>query len=58
MTSVIQVLLLDHPRKRIRDTAKYKPFQEKVKVIGTLVKYVRLLFEVNMKIFQRFDVEV
>ncbi|CAB3991012.1 Cationic trypsin-3, partial [Paramuricea clavata] len=25
------VLLLDHPRKRIRDTAKYKPFQEKVK---------------------------
>ena len=27
-----QVLLLDHPRKNIRDTAKYKPFQETVKV--------------------------
>ncbi|XP_028394840.1 RNA exonuclease 4-like [Dendronephthya gigantea] len=27
----LKVLLLDHPRKRIRDTAKYKPFQEKLK---------------------------
>ncbi|KAJ7392102.1 REX4, RNA exonuclease 4 [Desmophyllum pertusum] len=27
----LEVLLLDHPRKNIRDTAKYKPFQEMVK---------------------------
>ncbi|KAL9978571.1 hypothetical protein ACROYT_G016104 [Oculina patagonica] len=27
----LEVLLLDHPRKNIRDTAKYKPFQEIVK---------------------------
>ncbi|CAB4016909.1 RNA exonuclease 4 [Paramuricea clavata] len=31
LMNFLQVLLLDHPRKRIRDTAKYKPFQEKVK---------------------------
>ncbi|CAH3045551.1 unnamed protein product [Porites lobata] len=27
----LAVLFLDHPRKNIRDTAKYKPFQERVK---------------------------
>lgn len=27
-----QILLLDHPKKKIRDTQKYKPFKKAVKV--------------------------
>lgn len=28
----LQVLLLDHPRRKIRDTQKYKPFKSQVRV--------------------------
>lgn len=28
----LKVLFLDHPRKHIRDTAKYKPFQQRMRV--------------------------
>lgn len=29
---LFQVLFLDHPKKKIRDTQKYKPFKSQVKV--------------------------
>ena len=44
-----QVLLLDHPRKDIRDTAKYKPFQEMVKVRSSFE--FSLSLSLVMKIF-------
>lgn len=41
-----QVLFLDHPKKKIRDTQKYKPFKSQVKVLtmsGALYVTVVLL---------------
>lgn len=29
---MFQILLLDHPKKKIRDTQKYKPFRKIAKV--------------------------
>ena len=33
VTLLFQVLFLDHPKKKIRDTQKYKPFKSQVKVL-------------------------
>lgn len=30
---LFQILLLDHPKKKIRDTQKYKPFRKTAKVL-------------------------
>lgn len=32
LSLLFQVLFLDHPKKKIRDTQKYKPFKSHVKV--------------------------
>lgn len=34
-TLIFQILFLDHPKKMIRDTQRYKPFKQEVRVRGT-----------------------
>ncbi|XP_074916782.1 RNA exonuclease 4 isoform X2 [Chelonoidis abingdonii] len=39
----LKILFLDHPKKKIRDTQRYKPFRKEVKPIIQCLEYVKVL---------------
>ncbi|XP_048876485.1 RNA exonuclease 4 isoform X2 [Brienomyrus brachyistius] len=52
----LKILLLDHPKKRIRDTQKYKPFKSIVKVVqGERVVGPHLSFSVRRYSMSKFN---